>query len=128
MRAVPLISALRLVSVGVLYVFGVEHIPCILAPGLSLELVAIDMVHRVDEQDENTYKRNLARGMVSFVSRLTRAGGRAYFKTILQFCYNFALGYESEQLPASLEGHGHDETSEDEHLCHQKDEDLREMH
>ena len=48
----------------------------------------------------------------------------SYLHAILEFCHDWALRDECEELAAPGERKGNDQGAEDEHLCHQEEEDL----
>lgn len=45
-------------------------------------------------------------------------------QTVLQLCDQWALGHEGKELALDGERHWHDQAHEDDHLGHQKEEDL----
>jgi hypothetical protein len=69
-----------------------------------LDLNTIDSVDAVDEEDQDEYERNL--------------------HAVLHLRHDWTLGDEVEHLPLHCEGHGDDKDHEEDHLCHEKGEDL----
>jgi len=57
-------------------------------------------------------------------TRVSCEGWVAHLHAILDFCYQWTIGYEGEELALHGEGHRDDEAHKQHHLEHQQGEDL----
>jgi hypothetical protein len=85
----------------------------------KLNLHAVHAVDTVNEQDQDEDERDLGILVVSLAD-----AALPYLHAILQLCYYRALRDEAEELAAPCKRQRDDQGAEDEHLRHQKEEDL----
>lgn len=101
-----------------------DHLPsgaALLLSNGEFGLDSVDAVDAVDEQDENEYEGDLA--TVSFVLRNAKFH-MPYLHAILELSDERVAGDELEEAALHLEGHRNDERHEQQHLEHEKCEDL----
>jgi hypothetical protein len=93
----------------------------IIARARKLDLNAVNAVYTVNEQDQNEYEGYLL-GYQQML--LPSTASLSHLHSILELRHDWALRNECEELAAPGERKGDDQGAEDEHLCHQEEEDL----
>jgi hypothetical protein len=93
----------------------------IIARARKLDLNAVNAVDTVNKQDQNEYEGYLLKDQQMLLPSIASL---SHLHSILELRHDWALRDECEELAAPGERKGNDQGAEDEHLCHQEEEDL----